>query len=903
MKFSEKFFLVLCAAAVAVSCTDTGETLLSVKAAAAEKPYIYKVTDAVSPGEQFSVNGEYFTADAKIYAALGDESDFSKAEQLSVTQYDGADEQYLVSCLPFGRAGIYSLWVENEAGISDAYILNGPRPLYISEYEVWAGQTIDVSGRNFDVREFGMEEREPEVWLSAAGGGTRYRAEVMKSSEDGNYPGYNNYRISFTPSEDTPVGEYEVIVKTADGVEASLSNGQTLSVKEKGNDPLGLGVAWADKIRWENEINACDAGAKGDGRTDDTAAIQNAVNDLYARGGGVLYLPEGIYNLTWLEMPDFVVLNGAGTDKTELRYSATNDENTFITPAYNRNRTGFTGIANLTVRNPYSDETECPEYSPDVYISLGESDRSCNHDEYANEGIFLKNVTLDYPMGKPQKAVLTSGKNRGLGLLISSSRVVVDNVHIKGFGGAIGVSNYQYARVENSSFEYSITQVNVLSRYSFLLNNTVRGRREFIEAGDGISMHGMMCRDNIHFEGNDIRGMGTGKNDGEVICVEVPGGNFGYGFVSAVTDTTITLTKNSVIDYSSRTQFGEFFIAIVEGRGKGQAVRAVRKPSGGQYTMKLSEPFAVRPDETSVVSLMSANRNVTVYANRGEDCCKSILMYGNVIDAVVDANVLKDTDGIMVWGSNSDGQGLPADMYISFRNNHVSGVSPLTKNTSIDVTSGRFISGIFGRAGSYSCTMVYAVDIRGNTVVGSPEIDESQVVSGETEAAPWQGIVLNSCTYSSHSILDDRIGDLTNIIVTGNYLDGTRSGVLYTHAIEGIVIQNNRFNNILKGTAFEIHDYNSNEGNPSINVLVLKDSYPEEHEPEIPGDDSSSEAPPEGSDSVTDGSFSDSAGGSDGRNTDGEKPGCGSSASVTIFAFAALALFVFAANRRRSDGF
>lgn len=136
---------------------------------------------------------------------------------------------------------------------------------------------------------------------------------------------------------------------------------------------------------------------------------------------------------------------------------------------------------------------------------------------------------------------------------------------------------------------------------------------------------------------------------------------------------------------------------------------------------------------------MSANRNVTVYDNRGEDCCKSILMYGNVIDAVVDKNVLHDTDGIVVWGSNSNGQGLPADMYVSFRNNHVSGVSPLTKNTSIDVTSGRFISGPFGEAGSYSCTMVYGVDIRGNTVVGSPEIGEDQVVPNETEAAPWQG--------------------------------------------------------------------------------------------------------------------------------------------------------------------
>lgn len=84
--------------------------------------------------------------------------------------------------------------------------------------------------------------------------------------------------------------------------------------------------------------------------------------------------------------------------------------------------------------------------------------------------------------------------------------------------------------------------------------------------------------------------------------------------------------------------------------------------------------------------------------------------------------------------------------------------------------------------------MVYGVDIRGNTVVGSPEIGEDQVVPNETEAAPWQGIVLNSCTYSSHGIKDKRIGDLTNIIVTDNFLDRTRSGVLYTHAIEGIVL-------------------------------------------------------------------------------------------------------------------
>ena len=43
------------------------------------------------------------------------------------------------------------------------------------------------------------------------------------------------------------------------------------------------------------EVNVKDFGATGDGSTDDTVAIQNAVDDVKAAGGGTVLVPDGVY--------------------------------------------------------------------------------------------------------------------------------------------------------------------------------------------------------------------------------------------------------------------------------------------------------------------------------------------------------------------------------------------------------------------------------------------------------------------------------------------------------------------------------------------------------------------------------------------------------------------------------
>ena len=75
-------------------------------------------------------------------------------------------------------------------------------------------------------------------------------------------------------------------------------------------------------------FDVMDFGAKGDGVTLDTAAIQSALDAAYAAGGGVVYLPEGVYivhSITGdasdgaLQIRDNVTLAGAGMGLSTIK--------------------------------------------------------------------------------------------------------------------------------------------------------------------------------------------------------------------------------------------------------------------------------------------------------------------------------------------------------------------------------------------------------------------------------------------------------------------------------------------------------------------------------------------------------------------------------------------------------
>jgi len=68
---------------------------------------------------------------------------------------------------------------------------------------------------------------------------------------------------------------------------------------------------WTDSLAWSQVNNVLTFGAIADDNLDDSAAVQSAINQVHANGGGVVFFPAGTYNISGhLKIKTGVILRG-----------------------------------------------------------------------------------------------------------------------------------------------------------------------------------------------------------------------------------------------------------------------------------------------------------------------------------------------------------------------------------------------------------------------------------------------------------------------------------------------------------------------------------------------------------------------------------------------------------------
>ncbi|WP_230058663.1 glycoside hydrolase family 28 protein [Agrobacterium fabrum] len=448
----------------------------------------------------------------------------------------------------------------------------------------------------------------------------------------------NPFKVDFKVPA-LPPARYEVWVHNTHGGRFGWSGPLRLDVQSQS--------PWAaqDKKR----IDARQFGAKGDGVTDDTAAILRAIDAAAATAPSTLYFPAGIYLVTTsLRAPANVGWFGAGMNKTEIRLNRRIDQS-------------MVGVD-------------------------GDDTRFENLTLNANRNI----------AGKPLLALRKTKNTR-----LDSVRVDAWGVPALDAQDTEGLFVHASELIENGSFYGASRQV-FFSDNRFLMTDygesvvALWGGRDFAMTGNelvnadesrddghgigrffvGQAHFGSMR--NLYFEKNISRNAAPHDctkvdcNKGEQICFEIVGSKLKNDFVGASSNS---VTFKSLSDLGDAVPGGRDLV-IVGGRGAGQH-RHIASTDGS--VVLLEQAWNVVPDRTSRFALAATASRAVIYDNtldgrasyaEHDSDSTGVLLYGNVYDVVVDSNrISRMRHGMMTVALDST-RGL-SPYFLQYSNNSV----------------------------------------------------------------------------------------------------------------------------------------------------------------------------------------------------------------------------------------
>lgn len=697
--------------------TGQAESVISESSRTGDRDEIVSLTGVTLDG----------TTKFNIYSQLL-KSDTGKIKQVGPLRSDGTAATILLpASLP--PWSMYLVWPEREGVWGKPVAVNRTEAWWVGPDNAPAGTTVSVFGRN----------------LARSNGTAKSIIFVKPSSGPGRFVepvAVNPFKVDFAVPELEP-GTYEVWVHNTHGGRFGWSGPLPLEVLERS--------PWAGQETTMIDVRRF--GAAGDGATDDTSAIEAALDDAASRAPATIRFPAGLYLVSSkLRAPDNVRWLGEGMNATEIRLTADVERGMIDGAEKNVRFEALTLNANEKTRQtPLLWISDVSNFSLQaVRINAWGVPALESH---ASTGIYVSQSELVENgsfYGKSRQVFLTGNRFR-----------------MTGYGESVAAlwGGRDFAMIGNDLANADETR-----------DDGHGIGRFFVGQGYWDSMRNLYWGGNASHSAAPHDCSKVDCNKGEQIVFEMSGGELVDKFAAADPSSV-----EFPVPVPAAVVAGKELI-VVAGRGAGQR-RYIRAVQG--RTALLERPWKVVPDASSRLSVAHTASRAVIYDNdfEGRDTYRqhdsastAVLLYGNSYDTVFDSNRIRQMRHGMMTMALGSSHGM-SPYFLQYSNNAVS-----------DSNSGLYVGTTFSDAGVAGTWGGLGNIYRRNN------FNRLAYVGIAFESWAYDGSDLNGVVFEKNRFVDLRYG-----LIDGFKLLWTHDGVFQPQPLRST----RKINTILHRNSFE----------------------------------------------------------------------------------------------------
>ena len=592
-------------------------------APAASAPVVAEWTRTGQPNSVVALTGSHLSSSAgdtsdTQFQVFGQNAGGTFSGNATILRQDGMKAALV---LPPGLPtnSEYLVWPVNSAGAGYPVAVNTTEAWWIGPNAATRGNTVSVFGRNL-----------------AHQGATSY-VYIQKAGMAGVWAtvtAANPYKADFTVPSTLANGAYQVWIHNGHGGHYGWSGPLTLTVND--------GTPWTSQ-----QFNVKTYGAKGDGVTDDEAAIEAAVEAASHSPWSTVYLPAGTYMVSrGFTPPSQVRWLGDGPAQTIIRANSG-----FVKPPastwdgrrccllFSNNDANSVTFQGLTIDANGNMNGYLP--TP-VYMRFGHDVRFLDvtinakgygtADFHGNNRLFLQNCSL-------------VGTGNGV-FFGASTQVFVAGCHVYGTNDANTMLTWWGAEAvsctNTTGQDFDNTQADGWAQGRFVYGSSQWGSNRDFYVGDCTTQE------------LAVRPAVADSNSGEQLLWE--NGTRYSAKPTFATATTVGFAANAFFS-DAGLPTGSYDAVIVDGTGLGQHRKIVACAGS---TITVAPAWNVMPDLSSTIIIAAGVSRCAVYHNTlqgksdyltRDTASAGIQPYGNSFDFIADSNTISQVrHGIYLWG-------------------------------------------------------------------------------------------------------------------------------------------------------------------------------------------------------------------------------------------------------------